>query len=107
MRPIDPMTIEAEMETATAERLIELIRAEADELADLLPKATSVQWLPVRPTATEPGQPADPTGETATDPDRLALRLQIIRSERLLRETAIALRGVRLGLATALDYEPL
>ena len=100
---IDPDTIEAEAEVAPIERLVQLIRAEADTLADYLPEAQAVQWLPTGPIVTEPGKPSDPTGETVADPGRLALRLQVIRSERLLRETAVALIGVRRGLEMALD----
>ena len=100
--PINPDTIEDEVEAAPIENLLGLVRAEADLLADSLDIARSVQWEAPRPLPTENGQPANPTADVATDAERLALRLQIIRSERLLREAVISLRGVRLGLDRAL-----
>lgn len=101
--PINPDTIEDEVEAAPAEKLLKIIRAETDLLADSLDIARSVQWEAPHPLPVENGQPANPTADTATDAERLALRLQIIRSERVLREAAIAVSGVRRGLERALD----
>lgn len=104
--PINPDTIEAELEAAPLTRLVELVRAEAEALALSYDIARSVQWDAPHPLPVENGQPANPTADTATDAERLALRLQIIRSERLLREAVVALAGVRIGLDRALKpYE--
>lgn len=89
--------------------LVDLIRQETDALLDVLPEATARQWSlsPVpkpredTPQRASGDRPADPTGDTVLDPRRLAVRETVARSERVLRDAAIALRGTRLAMERA------
>ena len=90
--------------------LIELIGVEARRLADFYSEAQDLQFEAPRQvrsaddeTAKAKGSHSDPTPIIAADERRLALRLQVIRSERVLNDAAIALRGVRRGFERALD----
>lgn len=88
---------------AGLERLVEIIRQETEALAALLPGAVSRQWTaspvpkPREDTAERSsGDRSDPTGDTALDGRRLAVRESVKRAEALLRESAVRTRGVRL-----------
>lgn len=88
---------------------IKLCREEAEALMELLPAATSRQWTasPVpRPrwdtTERATGQHSDPVADTVADPRRLALRDTVQRSEKAIRDAAIALRAARRAMERAL-----
>lgn len=90
--------------------LIKWARQELDMLETLLPALTDAQWsqsrrpLPREDTHERAtGAHSDPTADTALDSNRLALRLQVIKSERAIRSAIIAVRGVRLGAERALS----
>lgn len=92
------------------EALVARIRAESDELAAILPRAVGAQWRPAQiPRPREDtaerasGGHSNPTLDTVADGRRLRLRVQVLRSERVLRDAAVALRGVRRGLEIALS----
>jgi hypothetical protein len=98
------------IEDADLRALVAMIRAEADLLAERLDDARDLQWLPSvvprpRDDTSERGKGghSDPTPIVALDERRLAIRVQVRRSEALLRGTATNLRGVRRGLEIALD----
>lgn len=104
-----PVDLDLDPDQARLDRLVDWTRAEADALAELIPAAVDAQWVAPpqhRPrldtTERAKGGHSDPTPAITLDERRLALRLQVIRSERALREAIIALRGVRLGLETTL-----
>lgn len=83
-------------EYALAQTLRELVR-EAVELSRELPVAYSQQWDGNAADASL--QHADPTGNVATDPHRLALRLAVIRSERALTHAVTEISAARACLA--------
>lgn len=90
--------------------LIEWARAELADLERVVPAATEAQWTApprVQPADDTPqrskGIHSDPTPSIALSDHRLRLRDQVISSERLLRETIVALRGVRIGLERSLS----
>lgn len=93
------------------ERLVRLIRDETDALADLLPEALSRQWStspvpkPREDTSerSKGDRHSDPTGDTALDGRRMAVRATVRDAEVLLRATAIRTRGVRLGMERAIS----
>lgn len=80
---------------------------EAEGLLRLLPVVEEMQWERspahlgeddgVR-VANMSGAPADPTADIVTDPQRLALRSQVQRSESLVRHALVNITGVRRGL---------
>ena len=90
-------------------QLVAWARDEANELDKLIPAATDAQWcLPPVPSSREEateraiGTKTDPTALVSLDDKRLRLRAQVVRSANVLRHAIAALRGVRLGLASAL-----
>jgi hypothetical protein len=101
--PVDPFVTEADLQAQDADRVLDVIRAEAEALADSLDLARNVQWTAARPEPTQDGQPANPTADITANPERLALRLQVIASERALRETAAHLIALRASLDEALE----
>jgi hypothetical protein len=94
-------------EVENIERFAAQLIVEAEGLLRLLPAVSEMQWESspaylgeddgVR-VANMSGAPADPVADTVTDPQRMALRLQVQRSERLMRDALIRVRGVRRGL---------
>jgi hypothetical protein len=88
------------------QRLTAHIISEAEGLFRLLPIVEEMQWeaSPAHSVEREVqvksthGEVSDPTGDTVTDPARLALRAQVVRSERLLRAALVNVVGVRRGL---------
>lgn len=90
--------------------LVSIIREETEALHRLIPGASDRQWSasPVpRPREdtserSSGDRPADPTADVVLDARRLALRAEVIRSERSLREAAIRLRAARKGLDRAI-----
>lgn len=104
-----PIDLDQDPDQLRLDGLIGWARQELDELESLLPAAVDAQWLasPVprpRVDTTERASDAlsDPAASAALDGKRWALRLQVVRSERHIREAIVAVRGVRLGLARAL-----
>lgn len=94
---------------ADLEALAALVVEESRRLAGMLPDALASQWSasPIpkpRDDTTErsKGAPSDPTAAVALDGRRLRLRAQVIESERVLRDAAIAVVGVRRGLERTL-----
>jgi hypothetical protein len=104
--PSDPNAVLFSDETSSAlERLLRTVRAECDSLEATLPAAYAAQWLPSpvpRPredTAERAkGGHGDPTPSIALDDRRLAVREQLHRSEAVVRDAVVAVRGVRRGL---------
>ncbi len=95
---------------ATLERLAEIVREECDALGLTIPAAASAQWTPSpipkpRDDTAEraKGGHGDPTPDVVLDGRRLALRAQVLRSETVLRDALVAVRGVRVGLERALS----
>ena len=95
---------------ADLEALLRIVLAECQALGEALPEAYASQWKPApipkpREDTTEraKGGHADPTPSVALDGRRLALRAQVLRSERVVRDTVVAVRGVRRGLELALS----
>jgi hypothetical protein len=78
-------------------------------LHETLSGAVTRQWSPSpvpkpredTPQRASGDRPADPTADTALDARRLAVRETVIRSERVLRDAALALRAVRHATETA------
>jgi hypothetical protein len=101
--PVDPFVTEADLQAADAEAVLDIITAQAREMADVLDLARNVQWTAASPEAHVNGQPANPTADTTANPQRLALRLQVIASERALRETAAQLGSLTRALARAME----
>lgn len=103
------------MTDSLEDRLTALIRQtqkEAAMLSDTLDRVIAVRWdrspATMGPSdrlgvSTHDG-PADPTADTATDPNRLYLTTVIQRAEKPLRAALVGIRGVRRGLELALDY---
>lgn len=93
-------------EIVNMQRLTAQLLAEAEGLFRLLPVVEEMQWeaSPAHSVEREVqvksthGEVSDPTGDTVTDPARLALRSQVVRSERLLRAALVNVAGVRRGL---------
>ncbi|MEU8655280.1 DUF7169 domain-containing protein [Actinoplanes philippinensis] len=85
-----------------------LLRAAQNELnglGSIIPIATAAQWSAAptaRPredtTERSTGSISDPTGDAATCQKRQNVRVAVVRSERVLRNVAIALRDARLRL---------
>jgi hypothetical protein len=101
--PVDPFVTEADLQAQDAEAVLVIIRSEAEALADTLDLARNVQWTAANPEPGVNGQPANPTADITANPERLALRLQVISSERALRETALRLATLRASLDRALE----
>jgi hypothetical protein len=93
-------------EIVNMQRLTAQLLTEAEGLFRLLPVVEEMQWeaSPAHSVEREVqvksthGEVSDPTGDTVTDPARLALRSQVVRSERLLRAALVNVAGVRRGL---------
>lgn len=100
--PVDPFLTEADLQALDAEEVLLAIRAEAEALALSLDVARNVQWTAARPEPGVNGQPSNPTADITANPERLALRLQVIACERALRETASHLTTLRGTLYAAL-----
>lgn len=105
-----PVDLDLDPEQLRLDGLVQWARREADALGALLPAALDAQWQAApnpRPredtTERSKGVTSDPTSANALDERRWALRLQIVRSERMLREAIVALRGVRRGLEMRFD----
>ena len=86
--------------------LLRIIEEEISAVSVTLPLAYARQWeaspipKPREDTAerSSGGRPANPTLDTVLDPQRLAVRDAVVRVEKILRDTAVALRGSRLGI---------
>lgn len=94
-----------------AEYLARLIEEEVHLLIEVLPDALERQWEPSpapRPRfdtdERATGDRVDPTGDTVTDPRRLAVRQTVKDAEALLRETAIRVRGVRRAMELSVAW---
>lgn len=98
-----------EGDVAACHHLVTLLKMELDALEDVLGPALEAQWQPapyIRADDTgikQPGGIDRPTEDIALDGRRMALRAQVLRSERILRDTAVNVRGVRRGLERALE----
>jgi hypothetical protein len=103
MPTVDPFVTEADRQDEDAREVLQAIVCESRDLADVLDLARNVQWTPASPTPAVNGQPSNPTADTTADPQRLALRLQVIASERALRDTAAGLIALRESLSRAME----
>lgn len=91
------------------DRLARMIREEAEKLIATLPDALARQWTqsPVpkpredTPQRSSGDRPSDPTADAVLDARRLDVRATVVRSERVLRDSAVALVGVRRALEEA------
>ena len=102
-RPIDIETLTDATATAESDEACQQIAAEADALNELLDRAREVQWQsPLPYTSVVGGQPPRPTEDIALNPKRLALRAQVLASERAMREVDAYLRQTREALSEAL-----
>lgn len=100
-------------ETVFIGHYAEKIQDEIDGLLKLLPVIEEVQWDPSPAVQTDrdpemkdriiTGALVDPTASITCDPQRLAVRAQAIRSERIMKDALVRVRGVRRGLEIALD----
>lgn len=72
-------------------------------LAAALPDAFDRQWSPASVRSAPDLDYADPTGETAVDPRRLALRARVIESERAIEEATATIRATEDRLRHAVD----
>ncbi len=84
---------------------LDMLTKEVAQLAPALDRAREARWsLPPRrlpdedTTERSQGSHSDPTPGLALDERRLALSAQVRESERIIREAAAAIRGVRRGL---------
>lgn len=91
-------------------RLVNLLSFEVDQLAAVTGPALEARWSPSpvpRPrddtTERSTGAHSDPTADIALDERRMALSVQIMKSERLLEQALVAIRGVRRGLERTLE----
>jgi hypothetical protein len=92
------------------------IQHHAEEIAEEIPRLLAVlavveeiQWekspapeqevVDRRPKSAPP----DPVGETVVDPVRAQARLQVKRSERIMADALVKVRGVRRGLEISLN----
>ena len=97
-------------ETVFVQHHLELLEAEVRKTLELLPAVEDAQWAhspsqtgpPELPDRRVVGKHGDPTGNTVADPSRLQLREQSKRSERLVRDALLKVRGVRRGLEISL-----
>jgi hypothetical protein len=100
----------ADGDTYALMHLLDLIETEAAQLREVLGPALEAQWQPSVRENTENtevksrAEIPNPTLDTVMDGRRMALRAQVLRSERIMRQTAINVRGVRRGLERALDH---
>lgn len=93
------------------EALAVLITRETEALLTQVSEGVTRQWeaSPVPKPREDTGRtgsgdrPSDPTADTVADPRRLAVRETIIRSERVLRDAAIAVVATRKALARAVE----
>lgn len=98
-----------EGDVAACHHLVTLLKMELDALEAALVPALEAQWQPAPYVRTDDtgiksqGGINRPTEDCALDGRRMALRAQVLRSERILRDTAVAVRGVRRGLERSLD----
>lgn len=106
---MNPVDLDLDPDEARLHNLTAWARREADLLDAVIPAVSDAQWSPApidRPridTAERiKGLASDPTATVALDSARLDLRAQVVRSERVLRDAIVALRGVRRGLERAL-----
>jgi|LakMenEpi03Aug12_release.lakeMendotaPanAssembly.Ray.scaffolds.fasta_scaffold381529_2 hypothetical protein len=102
------------METTEINKIehhLALLIAEAEALLPLLAVVDAAQWeaspagmieREVRVADTS-GAINDPTGAIVTDPARLAIRTQVQRSERLVKDALVKVAGVRRGLEVAMS----
>ncbi len=92
-------------EVESIRKMVAAIRSELDYLGVTLQAVEHDQWLspPREPVAGEDVKVkssghSDPTGETASDPVRLALRDSVQTAESVVRHSLQQIRGVRVGL---------
>lgn len=97
-------------EPEALDALLTRMTKEVEMLADVAALALDAQWSPSPVTRArddtserETGVRSDPTSAVALDDRRLALRLQVIKSERIIKEALVSIIGVRRGFERALD----
>lgn len=101
-----------DLDALEAESLLARFASEVRELGDLLARAREVQWT-APPRTTVPAErkgvnhkPNAPTEDIALDTQRLALRVNVLATERALRTAALHAIAMRLALQDALrPYE--
>jgi len=92
-------------ETVFIQGYAEQLAEEVEQLIALLPVIEEAQWekSPGLERAAETADrhvssaPSDPVGDTVADPARLEIRSQAKRSERLMKDALVKVRGVRRG----------
>ena len=106
---LTPADLDVDPDELRLAGLIAQVRQEADAIEQLIPAATAAQWTkapvarPAEDTAERSrGVPADPTADTVLDTDRVYLREQVLRSERVIRVMIAALRRARADLERGL-----
>ena len=100
--PLDPFLTDEDVALADETDLLVDLASEAFLLSQALDVARSVQWTAATPEPGVNGQPNNPTAATTADPDRLRLRLQVVASERALRESLARVALLRRDLDEAL-----
>jgi hypothetical protein len=101
-----------DLEALEAESLLARFTGETQALGDLLARAREVQWT-APPRTTLPAErkgvghkPSAPTEDIALDGQRLALRVNVLASERALRQANLYVTAIRRHLEEALrPYE--
>lgn len=101
-----------DLEALEAESILARFTSETHALGDALARAREVQWTaPPRTTVGAErkavnGKPSDPTGDIALDGQRLALRVNVLATERALRTAVLHVVAIRRHLEEALrPYE--
>ena len=81
------------------DELIEELTALVAEAQELLDDSAEAQWLPSKYASRTDPTRSDPTGDTAVDPRRLALRAEVQATEAALQALSAARTRLREALA--------
>lgn len=108
----EPALTTDDLDALEAEALLARFTGETAAIGDLLARAREVQWT-APPRTTVPAErkgighkPSAPTEDIALDGQRLALRVNVLASERALRQATLYATAIRRHLEEALrPYE--
>lgn len=90
------------MQTSPIIQRLALVVENARTIAEQTRDLEDEQWLPQRPAPRADTLHSDPTGETVVDPERLALRAEVIATQREMAEDAEVLRRIAVRRAARL-----
>lgn len=102
-----PHALELSLRDAAPGDLLRAVGREAAELAALVASVGDAQWTTPPRTGSGSGRSAggvsNPTADIATDAQRLRLRAEVVAAERIMRDSAVALRTHRTAVERALE----